>query len=408
MVSMELNRRDALKALGGMVALGGLGGGSVTATKTDGKAVALEYLANDDILDNEELRTILRRFEKRNPDRVSVTTIGTSNQGRPICSAAVGNGDTDVMAIAQQHGDEYITPEGMLAALKFLTSDDDRAESLLNEVTVHLVPRVNPDGFVARQRYNVDTDAPERGESAGIFGADAGLFTAPEAGIGWDINRYHWFDWSESNLYQASPDEYPENPVPEARAIDDLIEEVDPHWIIDFHRQGEYVVDPDATFDPENPEAESEEEYPPDPDDTGAGTIVTGSLFWPINEGVSENVQDLSKQVVSTIYDELTEFDQATYSRYPGGTYAGIARNAFGLSGRGSVLFELSAGTLGDREFRIRQVFEGLVAAVEATADDSLYEVDPDNVEELPERESNSFTVEGESRARRGRGVSPE
>lgn len=50
------------------------------------------------------------------------------------------------------------------------------------------------------------------------------------------------------------------------------------------------------------------------------------------------------------------------------------------------MLFELSAGTLGDREFRIRQAFEGLLATVEATADGSHYDVGPESVDELPER----------------------
>lgn len=293
-------------------------------------------------------------------------------------------------------------PEGTLAALRFLASGDRRAERILESVSVHFVPRVNPDGFVARQRYNVDTDAPAADEGSGIFGSDTGIFTASDEGIGWDINRYNRHDWTEHELYQTFPEEYPENPVPEARAVIDAIQDIDPVWIADFHRQGSYVVDYESEFDLDevlNPDEDDDEEdeeempdYPPDPDDPGAGDIVTGSMFWPINPNVDEEVRDLSKQVVYTMYEELSEFDQANYTRYPGGTFGGIARNGHALAGYGSVLFELSAGTLGDREFRIRQVFEAVLSAAHATADGSLYDVDPDSVDELPER-GDSFTV---------------
>ncbi|WP_433633941.1 M14 family zinc carboxypeptidase [Halomicrococcus sp. NG-SE-24] len=399
---MQVNRRSMLKALGGLLAAG-TAASTQTLAKQSKRKVALDYLANDDLLDNDELERILQQLEERYPDRVSVTEIGRSNQDRPIYAVSIGAKNekqcpetTDVMAIGQQHGDEMISSaEGLLSVAQHLASKKGQAKKLLSEVTVHIVPRVNPDGFVARQRYNVDTDAPARGEGDDIFGGDAGFYTAGEEGIGWDINRYHWPDWTESNLYNNLPDEYPENPVPEARAVLNATEEIDPEWIVDYHRQGAYTTDPDATFDPENPgEAYERDTYPPDPDASGGGDVVTSSLFWPINDGVTEETQNLSKQIISVMYDELTEFDQSTVSRYPGGTYAGIARNGYGLAGYGSVLYELSTGTLGDREFRVQQVFTSLLGAVKATATGSLYDVDPGSVSKLPERETDSFTIE--------------
>jgi hypothetical protein len=400
---MNLNRRTTLKALGSALAIGAVGTNTVTAGGRDSnesvpsEEAALDYLANDSLLDNTELESILQGLTDEYSDLISVSEIGRSNQDRPIYAAAVGTGDTDVMAIGQQHGDEMVSSsEGLVATIQYLARGNHNASMLTDELTVHIVPRVNPDGFVARQRYNVDTDAPARGENADIFANGAGFFTADEDGIGWDINRYNWTDWTESNLYQEYPDEYPENPVPESQAVVDTVEEVDPDWIIDYHRQGEYVVAPDASFDPDNPDAREEAEYPPDPDDDGSGTIVTGSVFWPIAEGVPQDAQDLSKQMVATMVDEVSGYDRTVYTRYPGGTYPGIARNAYGLDGRGSVLFELSAGTLGDREFRIQQVMESLLGVVEATADGSLDDVDPNDVDDLPEREFRSFTIEGE------------
>ncbi len=399
-MSMDLQRRDALKAIGGIAALAAGGSTAALSDPETEREFALDYLDDDDLLDNQELETILQGLADRNPERVTVERIGESNQGRPLYSAAVRKHDAcpDVMVIAHQHGDEGLMAEGALAALRFLASGDSRAERILDGVSVHFVPRVNPDGFVARQRYNVDTDAPADDEGSDIFGADNGIFAASDEGIGWDINRYNRHDWTEHELYQNFPDEYPENPVPEARAVIDMVDDVDPKWIADFHRQGEYVVDYESEFDIDDVLGDDEDDdeemadYPPDPDDPGDGDIVTGSMFWPINPDVDEEVQDLSKQVVYTMYDALSGFDGANYTRYPGGTFGGIARNGHALAGHGSVLFELSAGTLGDREFRVRQVFEAVLATAHATADGSLDDVDPDDVDELPER-GDSFIV---------------
>lgn len=402
-MQMKLDRRTTLKALGGVVGLSTLGSTSAAATSHDGnyqydeQTIALDYLANDDLLDNDELETGLESLADTYPDWVQLDQIGESNQGRPIWAIRLVSPDaddpTETAAVASQHGNEIIVGEGLLSAAQYLLDEEEQGREWLEDVAVNIVPRVNPDGFVARQRYNVDTDAPARGEGDDIFGGDAGFFTADEPNIGWDVNRYHWPDWEDSPTYQTAPDEYPENPVPESRAMLEMVDERDVEWIIDLHRQGEYVVDYDFEFDPENPDREPEREYPPDPDDPGGGDIVTVSVFWPINEGVDEDVQDLSKQMVYTMYEELSVYEQANVTRYPGGTYGGIARNGYGLQGLGSVLFELSQGTLGDRQYRIRQSMEGVLSVVEATADGSLYDVDPDNVSELPER-GDYFPVE--------------
>ncbi|WP_254543122.1 M14 family zinc carboxypeptidase [Halomarina pelagica] len=393
---MELTRRTALKALGGVVAAsasGGIAGGACAPRER----VALDYLANDDLLGNDELELALRSLRRAYPHRVRLRRAGRSNQGRPIWSVSVGTRRTDavdVVALGQQHGDEMISSaEGLLSAVEYLARAPEAA-AILDRVTLHVLPRVNPDGFVARQRYNVDTDAPARGEGDDVFGGDAGFYTSGLEGIGWDVNRYHWPDWTESDLYRALPDRYPENPVTEARVVLDAVERVDPDWVVDYHRQGTYCVDPDAAFDPANPGAAYERgRYPPAPDDDGGGELVTASLFWPIAEGVPTAARTLSKRLVWTMFESLDALDRSTVTRYPGGTHRGVARNAYGLQGRGSVLFELSTGTLGDREFRVRQVFESLLAALEATADGSLRRVDPNRVTELPERETNNFVV---------------
>ena len=181
-------RRMMLKALGSAVALGTFSIERSTA-RFDSRRIAQQYLENDDLLDNDELEQGLRRLANRYSEKISIREIGSSNQNRPIFAVEVGSGDKHVMALGQQHGDEMIAPaEGLLSVANFFAMNESSAERILDEVTLHLIPRVNPDGFVARQRWNVDTSAPARSSDAGIFADDGTFFTANREGIGWNVN----------------------------------------------------------------------------------------------------------------------------------------------------------------------------------------------------------------------------
>ncbi len=306
--------------------------------------------------DYEELVAALDRLQRSSEREFAVESVGTSNQGRDIHLARVGSGDADVMFVTQQHGNEPHGTEAALSMLQYLASGSTSVDDLLEEVTVNVVPRVNPDGSEPElfQRYNVDPDAPARDTSEGFF-------TSPDAGVGWDVNRYHWPDWTESDLYQNRPDEYPENPVPEAQAVVDAVAEVDPLWVVDVHNQGTYVTDD--------------------------GEMITTSMFWPIAEGVPTDAQNLSKQLVRHAYDHVSKFGYAEATQYPGGTYPGIARNSYGLQGYGSVLVEIRGGVGQKSNGKLtRLALEIMTSVVDGTADGSVFEVDPDGAEEIPER----------------------
>lgn len=214
-----------------------------------------------------------------------------------------------------------------------------------------MIPRVNPDGIARRQRVNHDPDAPETSP-------DEGFHTREN---GWDTNRYHWYDWEESTLYQHHPEEYPKNPVPEARYVIDLAKDVDPEWVIDFHRQGPHV--------------------------DSNGDLIDVSLAWPQTPGVPDDAQELSERMATLIYDRLPEVkgQECNLTEFtPAGEHPGIARNAHGLAGNGSVLFEMSTATRGGIGYRIRTTAEALLLVTEATANDELYEVDA-RVDDIPE-----------------------
>lgn len=320
---------------------------------TDNQNVSLERLN-----DYTQLVERLKQIEKTSKGLVELEIIGDTNEGRNIYMAKIGDpGNDAVMIITQQHGNEVMTTETALKLIQFLSTGSNKAMEIIDYLYVLIVPRVNPDGAEMYWRYNVDPDAPARNTSEGFY-------TSPTVGVGWDINRYHWVtDWTESTLYQNHPAEYPENPVPEAVAVINAFKYYYPIWIADFHHQGTYVTDD--------------------------GDSVTSSILWPTHPEVTANVVNLSKQLCVVIYDHMQQFGYSTVALYPGGTYAGIGRNGYGLAGAGSILVELKGG-IGQKQsgMIIKHAYEQMMSILQATVDGSLYDVDPARSDEIPPRGS--------------------
>src|SRR5918993_2978747 len=85
-------------------------------------------------------------------ETLSLAVAGESLDGNPLYAATVGTGDSSLLFITQQHGDEPIGTEAAMYFLDFLAGDTELARSLREEVTVTVVPRVNPDGFARWER----------------------------------------------------------------------------------------------------------------------------------------------------------------------------------------------------------------------------------------------------------------
>ena len=86
------------------------------------------------------------------------------------------------------------------------------------------------------------------------------------------------------------------------------------------------------------------------------------------------------------------EIGNVELTRYDGGGFAGIARNAYGLLGGGSVLFEVAGQIEGSPSINNGQKAIGklksgvrkiLLSLLEATANGSLFDEDPNEAETL-------------------------
>jgi hypothetical protein len=348
---------------------------------TDTQNVSLNVLS-----DYDELVKKLKQIEKSSKGLVELEVIGQTNYGKDIYMAKVGDPANDaVMIMTQQHGNEPLTTEAALQLLQKLGTGSKQAMKILDELYVLVIVRVNPEGAELFTRGNADFEAPPR-DSRGCFDEDGnvdpaltdqgrGVFSTtyvdPDGNLmpNYDINRYHWEDWAESWQIRCNPGlsgrhfDPTQNPVPEAQAVIDAFLAYGPLWMADFHHQGTY-----RTEDGEN---------------------VTSSILWPRNEDVLEEYVELSKQLCVQIYDHMQQFGYATVTLYPGGTFAGIARNAYGLMEAGSILVELKGGIYPKQNGMItKHAFEQMWTILEATADGSLYDVDPARSDEIPPRGS--------------------
>lgn len=339
----------------------------------------------------EQLTDRLMQIEASSNGLVEIEEAGVSGEGRSIWLAKIGNpSNSAVLIFTQQHGDEPHGTESALEIIKFLSTGSSAAKEILDELYVLVIPRVNPDGATFPTRGNADFTAEPRntGQCPAAGGSNSngkGIFSTRFRDTGdysYDANRYHWPEWQVSWQFLCNVDTggdpiYPENPVPEAVAVLDTYKVYQPIWAVDVHNQGFNVVDP--------AECDADDACRP-------GQYVTGSILWPTNADVNPAAVDLSKQMTLVMKKRSLEIGNVELTRYNGGSFPGIARNAYGLLGGGSVLFEVAGQIEGSPLINNGQKAIGklksgvkkvLISLLEATADGSLLDENPDDADTL-------------------------
>jgi len=92
---------------------------------------------------------MLGRINTLNSGNLFVSTvIGKSSEGRPISILKAGGGETRVLLWSQMHGDESTATMALLDILNFLgkCSDHPIARTIRKNLTLLLIPMLNPDG----------------------------------------------------------------------------------------------------------------------------------------------------------------------------------------------------------------------------------------------------------------------
>ncbi len=98
----------------------------------------------------------LERLHTRSPELFSLEEIGRSVEGRSLNHVWFGRGPFHVLLWSQMHGDEPTATSALFDVFEFVRRHRDEAavRLLLDRLTVHVVPMLNPDGAERFQRRN--------------------------------------------------------------------------------------------------------------------------------------------------------------------------------------------------------------------------------------------------------------
>ncbi|XP_041979643.1 carboxypeptidase M-like isoform X2 [Aricia agestis] len=123
----------------------------------------LEYIYHD----HEQLTRYLRAVSARYPALTALYSIGKSVQGRDLWVMVVSSspyehmiGKPDVKYVANIHGNEAVGRELLLHLIQYLVTSydtDPYIKWLLDNTRIHLMPSMNPDGFLISREGQCDT-----------------------------------------------------------------------------------------------------------------------------------------------------------------------------------------------------------------------------------------------------------
>lgn len=130
----------------------------------------------------EVLYNYLNSLHKRSPDTLAIVLEGRSFEDREIYRIKCGTGSINVLLWSQMHGDEPIATMSICDILNFMISinEDINIKKILNTLTLHFIPMVNPDGAFRVQRRNALNIDINR---------DALTLTAPESFLLKEIHK---------------------------------------------------------------------------------------------------------------------------------------------------------------------------------------------------------------------------
>lgn len=130
---------------------------------TAGPRTGFEQRGGADWTTLEEEQALLREIDQAT-DKVSISRLARTNQGRPVQLVQIGSGPrtpeqvasgSTILLLCLQHGNEPAAREGCLEIIRDLAYDDSpETARLLQRTTVLVIPTVNPDGRAANTRAN--------------------------------------------------------------------------------------------------------------------------------------------------------------------------------------------------------------------------------------------------------------
>ncbi|MGM1429197.1 M14 family zinc carboxypeptidase [Sphingobacterium lactis] len=262
----------------------------------------------------------------RKSDIFGVTEIGKSVEGRSIYELEYGEGDKKVMLWSQMHGDEPTATMALFDLFNFLEGKGDGFDTvrtmLRENLNIHFIPMLNPDGaerFLRRNAQSIDLNRDAR---AGQTVEGKLLKARADA-----IKPRYGFNLHDQNIYYNVPDT--KNPV----TISLLAPAYNPEREVNEVREGamqiivgmnkllqQYIPDAVAKYD----DTYTPRGFGDNFQSWGASTVLieSGGL-----KGDPEK-QQIRKLNFMIILNALMEIAQGSYGSYDAKGYEDIPFNA--------------------------------------------------------------------------------
>lgn len=350
--------------------------------------------------DYAEMVNRLQQIEKSSQGRVSLSVVGQSNQGRDIYQARVGTGDRVILIESEIHGNEKTGTEALLNILQYVgSSASPEAQKIRDEITLVVLPKMNPDASELDRRGNdmswaeVVEDFPQL---AAASGPSWNYYTSKNMQQrdyserpGFDVNR----DFNPDLNYVPQAKDFPgasNQPgwyiTPESQTVRDvyksLLEEFGKvNVFVDLHHQGQYYVE--GTDDLVTLSLSAD--FVPDP------RTAEGAKYAQYADNYNF---EFSKQLNLAAYNaqqaigESSPFNNISlYSQNL--DLPGTALGSFALNGSGTVLFEVrgQSHSLGQKRAGqlVKAVETGLYGIINGVTDGTVNSLDPAAYDNIPE-----------------------
>lgn len=185
---------------------------------------------------------------------LTVSSIGKSEQGRTIPYIQIGTGNKQILLVGTHHAREWITSQFLMQLVhEYIQAYESEGQisnfpaSLLDEVSIVVIPMLNPDGVVIQQKgLQAAHNLNEKFKLLGMnhFRSDFSRWKAN--GLGIDLNRQYPAGWEELKKIPAWPSfkQYRGQKPAEAIEVSQLIEfteKIKPEIAIAYHTSGQEV-----------------------------------------------------------------------------------------------------------------------------------------------------------------------
>lgn len=202
-----------------------------------------------------------------NYGEIEKSVIGKSVMGRDIFCLKSGTGSKKAVLLGAYHGLEYLTSAFLMKFLSDFTANAEigssffgyNANKLYKNITLYVIPMVNPDG-VDIAVNGLDITNPYHRKLISLAGIHSfnSVWQANARGV--DLNHNHNADWNMT-VERPSPTKfggkYSES-EPETQAVVNFIRKIDCDILLSFHSQGKEIYYDFNGFSPAGAEEKAE------------------------------------------------------------------------------------------------------------------------------------------------------